>query len=253
MTQRAVVKGVGHYLPERIVPNSEFEKTLDTTDEWIKSRSGIERRHFAAEGETTEAEPGSEEAITEEADAEEEQANLSLAAMEQAVLPGVIPRMAIAGGAMAVVVLGVSVLPWAWARALAGPLILVLWVVLPPAIFYSRALRRRATLRRYMRGECPACRTPGSITTGRCSMRCMPKTPDCGGLRMGVESMEPKTPPLVMEKVPPLRSSKLSLLSRALRPRSPMPDSISAKLSLSAARSTGTTKPRGELTATPMS
>lgn len=53
MTLRAVVKGVGHYLPERIVPNSEFEKTLDTTDEWIKSRSGIERRHFAAEGETT--------------------------------------------------------------------------------------------------------------------------------------------------------------------------------------------------------
>lgn len=53
MTLRAVVKGVGHYLPERIVPNSEFEKTLDTSDEWIKSRSGIERRHFAADGETT--------------------------------------------------------------------------------------------------------------------------------------------------------------------------------------------------------
>ncbi|SHI80276.1 3-oxoacyl-[acyl-carrier-protein] synthase-3 [Shimia gijangensis] len=53
MTVRAVVKGVGHYLPERIVPNSEFEKTLDTTDEWIRSRSGIERRRFAAEGQTT--------------------------------------------------------------------------------------------------------------------------------------------------------------------------------------------------------
>ena len=53
MTLRAVVKGVGHYLPERVVPNAEFEATLDTTDEWIKSRSGIERRHFAAEGETT--------------------------------------------------------------------------------------------------------------------------------------------------------------------------------------------------------
>lgn len=53
MTRRAVVKGVGHYLPERVVPNSEFEKTLDTTDQWIKSRSGIERRHFAAPGETT--------------------------------------------------------------------------------------------------------------------------------------------------------------------------------------------------------
>lgn len=53
MTLRAVVKGVGHYLPERIVPNSEFEQTLDTSDEWIRSRSGIERRHFAADGETT--------------------------------------------------------------------------------------------------------------------------------------------------------------------------------------------------------
>lgn len=53
MTLRAVVRGVGHYLPERIVPNTEFEKTLDTSDEWIKSRSGIERRHFAAEDETT--------------------------------------------------------------------------------------------------------------------------------------------------------------------------------------------------------
>ena len=53
MTTRAVVIGVGHYLPERVVPNSEFEATLDTTDEWIRTRSGIERRHFAAEGETT--------------------------------------------------------------------------------------------------------------------------------------------------------------------------------------------------------
>jgi 3-oxoacyl-[acyl-carrier-protein] synthase III len=53
MTTRAVVKGIGHYLPERIVPNSEFEAKLDTSDEWIKARSGIERRHFAAEGQTT--------------------------------------------------------------------------------------------------------------------------------------------------------------------------------------------------------
>ncbi|MGH1414505.1 MAG: beta-ketoacyl-ACP synthase III [Pelagimonas sp.] len=53
MTIRATVIGVGHYLPDRIVENAEFEKTLDTSDEWIKSRSGIERRHFAAEGQTT--------------------------------------------------------------------------------------------------------------------------------------------------------------------------------------------------------
>jgi len=53
MTRRAVVIGVGHYLPERVVPNSEFEASLDTSDEWIKARSGIERRHFAADGQTT--------------------------------------------------------------------------------------------------------------------------------------------------------------------------------------------------------
>lgn len=53
MTTRAVVKGVGHYLPERVVPNAEFEETLDTSDEWIRTRSGIERRHFAADDQTT--------------------------------------------------------------------------------------------------------------------------------------------------------------------------------------------------------
>ncbi len=53
MTRRAAVRGVGHYLPDRVVPNSEFEDSLDTNDEWIRSRTGIERRHFAAEGQTT--------------------------------------------------------------------------------------------------------------------------------------------------------------------------------------------------------
>ncbi|OUD10759.1 3-oxoacyl-ACP synthase [Marivivens niveibacter] len=53
MTIRAVVKGVGHYLPERVVPNSWFEDKIETSNEWIVSRSGIERRHFAAEGQTT--------------------------------------------------------------------------------------------------------------------------------------------------------------------------------------------------------
>ena len=53
MAGRSVIVGVGHYLPERVVPNTEFEESLDTTDEWIRSRSGIERRHFAADDETT--------------------------------------------------------------------------------------------------------------------------------------------------------------------------------------------------------
>jgi len=53
MTIRAAVKGVGHYLPDRVVPNAEFESSLDTSDEWIRARSGIERRHFAAKGQMT--------------------------------------------------------------------------------------------------------------------------------------------------------------------------------------------------------
>ena len=53
MTIRAIVRGVGHYLPERVVPNEEFEEMLDTSDEWIRTRSGIERRHFAAKGQGT--------------------------------------------------------------------------------------------------------------------------------------------------------------------------------------------------------
>ncbi len=50
---RAVVRGVGHYLPDRVVPNAELESLVDTSDEWIRARSGIERRHFVAVGQTT--------------------------------------------------------------------------------------------------------------------------------------------------------------------------------------------------------
>ncbi|MDO9638723.1 MAG: beta-ketoacyl-ACP synthase III [Pseudotabrizicola sp.] len=53
MTIRAVVAGVGHYLPARVVENADLEALVETSDEWIRSRSGIERRHFAAEGEMT--------------------------------------------------------------------------------------------------------------------------------------------------------------------------------------------------------
>ncbi|WP_308914814.1 beta-ketoacyl-ACP synthase III [Jannaschia sp. LMIT008] len=50
---RAAIAGVGHYLPERVVENDWFASFLDTSDEWIRSRSGIERRHFAADGQVT--------------------------------------------------------------------------------------------------------------------------------------------------------------------------------------------------------
>ena len=47
------ISGTGSYLPERIVTNRELESKVDTTDEWIRTRTGIERRHIAADGETT--------------------------------------------------------------------------------------------------------------------------------------------------------------------------------------------------------
>lgn len=50
---RSVVKGVGSYLPERIMTNAELSKIVDTSDEWIRERSGITQRHIAAEGEFT--------------------------------------------------------------------------------------------------------------------------------------------------------------------------------------------------------
>ena len=49
----ASVAGVGSALPERVVPNAEFASFLDTNDEWIRERTGIRERRFAAEGEAT--------------------------------------------------------------------------------------------------------------------------------------------------------------------------------------------------------
>jgi 3-oxoacyl-[acyl-carrier-protein] synthase-3 len=47
------IAGTGSYLPKKIVTNEDLEKMVDTTDEWIRTRTGIERRHVAADGETT--------------------------------------------------------------------------------------------------------------------------------------------------------------------------------------------------------
>lgn len=47
------ITGTGGYLPERILTNSDLEKMVDTSDEWIRSRTGICKRHIAAENETT--------------------------------------------------------------------------------------------------------------------------------------------------------------------------------------------------------
>ncbi|MEM7431579.1 MAG: beta-ketoacyl-ACP synthase III [Pseudomonadota bacterium] len=49
----ARIAGTGSYRPEKIVTNADLEKTVDTSDEWIRERTGICRRHIAAEGELT--------------------------------------------------------------------------------------------------------------------------------------------------------------------------------------------------------
>lgn len=50
---RAIVAGIGAYLPARVMHNREFESIVDTSHEWILARTGIEQRHIAAEGEVT--------------------------------------------------------------------------------------------------------------------------------------------------------------------------------------------------------
>ncbi|MEZ4605466.1 MAG: hypothetical protein R2865_01315 [Deinococcales bacterium] len=47
----AGITAIGTYAPARVMPNQEFESFLDTSDEWIVSRTGIKRRHVAAEDE----------------------------------------------------------------------------------------------------------------------------------------------------------------------------------------------------------
>jgi 3-oxoacyl-[acyl-carrier-protein] synthase-3 len=53
MTVRSRIIGCGSYLPSTILTNEELSKRVDTTDEWIVSRTGIRQRHIAADGEMT--------------------------------------------------------------------------------------------------------------------------------------------------------------------------------------------------------
>lgn len=49
----ARITGIGSYLPEKVLTNKDLEKMMDTSDEWIRERTGIKRRHIAADDETT--------------------------------------------------------------------------------------------------------------------------------------------------------------------------------------------------------
>jgi 3-oxoacyl-[acyl-carrier-protein] synthase-3 len=50
---KSVVKGIGSYLPERILSNAELSETVETSDEWIRERTGIGQRHIASDEECT--------------------------------------------------------------------------------------------------------------------------------------------------------------------------------------------------------
>ena len=52
-TRFAGILGTGHYAPEKILTNADLEKMVDTSDEWIRTRTGIETRHIAAQSENT--------------------------------------------------------------------------------------------------------------------------------------------------------------------------------------------------------
>ncbi|MBN1223691.1 MAG: ketoacyl-ACP synthase III [Candidatus Aminicenantes bacterium] len=50
MMPKAIITGTGHYVPPRVVSNTDLEKLIDTSDEWIRQRAGIVERHFAEPG-----------------------------------------------------------------------------------------------------------------------------------------------------------------------------------------------------------
>lgn len=52
-TRNVYVAGTGSYLPERVLTNADLEKMVDTSDEWIQTRTGIRERRLAAEGEAS--------------------------------------------------------------------------------------------------------------------------------------------------------------------------------------------------------
>ena len=51
--RRSILTGTGSYLPEKILTNDDLAKIVDTSDEWIRTRTGIRQRHVAADGELT--------------------------------------------------------------------------------------------------------------------------------------------------------------------------------------------------------
>ena len=53
MAGGCAITGIGSYVPQRVLTNADLEKIVDTTDDWITSRTGIRERRMAAENEHT--------------------------------------------------------------------------------------------------------------------------------------------------------------------------------------------------------
>ncbi|MFW6378234.1 MAG: beta-ketoacyl-ACP synthase III [Bacillota bacterium] len=88
MNKKAVITGVGKYLPEKVLTNFDLEEIVDTSDEWIKQRTGIEKRHIAADDQ-----PTSDLALRAAKEALED-ANLSGEELDLIIVATVTPDMA---------------------------------------------------------------------------------------------------------------------------------------------------------------
>ncbi|HID37245.1 MAG TPA: 3-oxoacyl-ACP synthase, partial [Ghiorsea sp.] len=53
MIVKSYIRGVGSYLPPRVLTNAQLAETVDTSDEWIRARTGITQRYIASEGQNT--------------------------------------------------------------------------------------------------------------------------------------------------------------------------------------------------------
>ena len=83
--RRSIVAGCGSYLPAKVLTNAELAQRLDTSDEWIRQRTGIGQRYIAADGELT------SDLATKAADAALTQAGISASAVDLIVLATATP------------------------------------------------------------------------------------------------------------------------------------------------------------------
>ena len=102
------IEGTGGYLPENVLTNADLEKMVDTSDQWIRERTGIEKRHIAVNGQTTcdLAEPAARAAV--------ELYGWQLAAALAAVMNVIDPDAIVLGGGVSKLQALYAVVPERW-------------------------------------------------------------------------------------------------------------------------------------------